>query len=151
MSINPQSNEYQYHKISSGSMFKSYKIYVLKHIPSRHSSLLLMGAWYGMELDGYPAPRAKDIIVKPDCRGTTCHEFFYIWKEVSTGHYIWSPKTNLVEEYKPKFLKDIIKKKKKIYTLLQQAFFALSTRDLGSMKNFYINPLFQEEQGGCWR
>ena len=140
MSINPQSNEY--HKISSGSIFKRYRMYVLSHLPSAHSSRVLMG---------YAMPRARDIIVKPDCRGTTCHEFFYIWKEVSTGHYIWSPKTNFVKQYKPKFLQDILKREKKIYTLLQQAFFALSTLDLSTMKNFYINQLFQEEQGGCWR
>ena len=136
MSINPHT----YHKISSASVFKRYKIYVLSHLPSTHSSRALMG---------YAMPRARNIIVKPDWRGTTCHEFFYIWKEVSTGHYIWSPKTNLVKQYKPTFLKDILKREKKIYTLLQQAFFALSTLDLSSMKNFYINPLFQEEQGGC--
>lgn len=129
------------HQLSSGSLFKSYRLYILEHIPRRHSSHVLMGY--------VRPPTMKRIIVVPDFRGIYSHEHYYIWKEVSTGHYIWSPKTNFVKEYTPKVLKDIVKKKKKIFTLLQKSFFALSTLDLSSLKHFCINPLFREEQGGC--
>ena len=135
-------NPHTYHKISSASVFKRYKMYVLSHLPSTHSSRALMG--YGM-------PRARNIIVKPDWRGTTCHEFFlYLERSINrTLHLV--TKDKLSKAIQTNVFTRHFKKRKKIYTLLQQAFFALSTLDLSSMKNFYINPLFQEEQGGCWR
>lgn len=91
-----------------------YHVYTLKHRPHMNS--------------------CRDILVTPtDTKGT---KSTYVWREISTGHFIWSPKETRVSiASSAKHLRRI-KKRKKVYKLRHLLFFQLSTMETLSLKNF---------------
>lgn len=101
-----------------------YRLYVLEHRPDLY-----------FDLRGIEIPARRIVVVPLKMATPRC----FVWREVATGHRIWSPRENVVREYSLPYAEDVCRAARPIPTLAQTSFCHLSTMDVSIARRYLLS------------